>query len=209
MSYDKIIPIGSNCRIAEALNDSNLRKESLPLDWVLCSVRSVYEAFSDEFKSFFNDTDCIVTDTKGYEYVLNTKYHINITHENKINNEIVEKYVRRINRLFDSLKGGGKILLIRNLMDCTLQDFVHDTYRKDEEKLGHSDTDLTWLVKLKHLLVERYPESDIDLMVIHYNDLDTEKFKDELIFERTTINLNVQAGDKQSCVNVVRNIKLK
>jgi hypothetical protein len=58
MLYDTIIPIGANCRLAQALRDLNLRTKALPIDWTLSSSQAVLKLFENDFEGFFSRANC-------------------------------------------------------------------------------------------------------------------------------------------------------
>ena len=55
--YSHIIPIGSNCRIAEALQEQGLRKSSMPFDWMLSNMKAINDIFENDFRRLPTATD--------------------------------------------------------------------------------------------------------------------------------------------------------
>jgi hypothetical protein len=78
MKYDTIISIGANCRVAQALRDVNLRKESFPLDWTLNSAQAVLALLKMILITFFHHQTAktMSLEVKGERLPLGIKHTI-------------------------------------------------------------------------------------------------------------------------------------
>ena len=47
-----IIPIGSDCGVAELLKKYNLRNASYPFDWIFSTPVMIQHCINDDFKTF-------------------------------------------------------------------------------------------------------------------------------------------------------------
>ena len=165
--YDHIVPIGSNCRIGQALEDLGYRKFSLPLDWTLTSCEAIYRAFEKDFADFMSLRTCVVQNVNNYPHVLNTEFNVNITHDKVISEKSIEKYERRSRRLLQILSSDAKVLFIRHHNDgeYMVNDIIHSDYNAREVKNGHDPLDLSYLYKLHDLISQKYPELDFDIIL--------------------------------------------
>ena len=75
------IPFGKDCAIALALRVSELRKESLPFDWVFGTPENIKRSLEVNFSDWFDDSIEIIEDTEIYADPINenttTKYMTN------------------------------------------------------------------------------------------------------------------------------------
>jgi hypothetical protein len=208
--YDYIIPIGSNCRIGEALNTLNYRKVSLPIDWTLTTTKSVYDGFKDEFKDYFNNLYCVIDvynlPKSQFKCLFNKKYRINITHENEVNESEINKYNRRIKRLLEILNSDKKVLFIRNLLDCNVIDGVHKVYLNNELKINPKCNDLFWLYKLKDLLKEKYSKLEHDLLIIHYNTIDEKIKRGDVFYKKMSEKNHPVNWDYSACMKAINEL---
>lgn len=191
-NYTNIISIGCNCRTASALKDLEYRKFSAPLDWTLSTTKSVYKAFEDEFKNFYDVNNCedYICPATKYKCIFNKKYRINITHETKINEQEILKYERRCSKLVTALKKNKKILLVRNLLDCEILDKVHEQYLKTEKSNDINCNNIDWLYKLESLLNKKYKNTLVNIVVIYYSD--------STIIDRNKKNIFYLKAEKRS-----------
>ena len=125
------VPIGIDCCIAYQLKKLNLRHFSLPLDWsYIKNISSVIEMFNDNFLSFLDISMYEIIKIKSNNFSYNKtneisqyklkhkKYNIILPHELKSldANEIqlfINRYDRRIKRLFELYNQPTKIIFIR------------------------------------------------------------------------------------------------
>jgi hypothetical protein len=125
------VPIGIDCCIAYQLQKLNLRHFSLPLDWIyIKNISSVIELFNDNFLYFLDITMYEIIKIKSNNFSYNKtneisqyklkhkKYNIILPHElqslepDKIQ-LFINRYNRRIKRLFELNNQSKKIIFIR------------------------------------------------------------------------------------------------
>lgn len=209
--YDHIIPIGSNCRIGIALRDCKKRPHALPFDWMLSTMKSVNELFDNDFEDFMNRDVCVqktfaLKGGKKHTYVLNEKYNLNITHESSLNDKCIDKYKKRVDRMYDILKNkDNKVLFIRNTLDGVIKDELHKHYLSTEK--DYSDFDPKHIERFNSIIKSKF-ELDYDILVInHTKSID---FSSDNIYNVTsTIEQKDNLWDQKACAEVVQKIKLK
>jgi len=204
-----IIPIGSNCRIGIALRNLGLRSSSMPLDWCLSSMRCVNSLFDDGFSDLTNPVYCseeVFTMPNGvkHNYILNRKYNLNITHEESISKEFIEKYNRRILRMKEILnKEESKVLFIRNTLDGKIHDPLHAYYLKTDYESELDDSDPNLIDLFVDVVEKKYPNLEFKVLVINH--------KDPLIFRSnrihnitTNVNQDDRLWDEKACLSNLR-----
>lgn len=159
--YDLYVSLGAACSTSMALRRSNLQFWSYPFDWLAGS--NLYDRtkiFLNDFDGWLNKED--LTLTKEYNgpvpknFYFNNKTEINYLHDFKYKtpldecyDEVVEKYNRRINRLFTQIKGSKNV--------C----FVYiDT---PASKTAVSDETLK---ELQKMLSDKFPDVNIDILYL-------------------------------------------
>jgi len=131
----KYIPLGSNCVVAYQLNKLGLRTEAYPFDWVqLINFQTIIDLLSDKFTGFY-DLDNYTIKKKSDKYklekngnisgemftrpiVINTKYKILMPHDFVSfddYNDVINKYKRRINRFYNTIKTENDICFVVNI----------------------------------------------------------------------------------------------
>ena len=123
----EIIPIGSTCSIAYQLKKLNLRNCSYPFDWIrINNLSNVTSLIENNFNNFLNK-DNFRLDKISFEFEVNGRmisyiydnnyckfFHDFDDYIKEISFETFsEKYIRRINRLYNAIKFSKKILFIR------------------------------------------------------------------------------------------------
>ncbi|WP_157826803.1 DUF1796 family putative cysteine peptidase [Colwellia sp. 12G3] len=175
MKYDTIIPIGANCRVAQALRDLKLRQAAFPLDWTLNSAQAVLALFKSDFDNFFSSASCqekVTTSQKGknYPWVLNTQYQIGLMHEHHWSEERVITYQNRINALQQSLNA-DRVLLIRWDMKAPFHnDPTHAEHEKRDTDFFEQEDSIAHCYALKDLCNEKY-SGKIDLLIFHADEI--------------------------------------
>ena len=121
----KYIPLGGTCCIAYQLNEHNLRSESLPFDWIrINNFNNVISLLDNNFDKFFeslqfldiSDKFIVNGNFKSYIYKNNfCKFYHDFNSEinEKIFIDFKNKYIRRINRLYNLLKEEQEVVFIR------------------------------------------------------------------------------------------------
>jgi hypothetical protein len=171
--YNFYVPIGSNCRIAQALTDVGLRTMSFPLDWTLTSTKAIHDVFENRFEDYIFHESCQTQVINGYPHILNTRYNVNITHDQHIDVPTTSKYNKRISRLHEILASGEKVLLIRHYADgLHLQhDIIHSHYNSEIMSKGEDPNDIGWLINLRSMLSQRHADTHFDILVLHHEPL--------------------------------------
>jgi hypothetical protein len=127
------ISLGPTCSVAYQLQKLNLKKESLPFDWIRCnSISFLLNLIKNNFNNFFDDLTYVKDDTK-FPYIekddsvelfdeikdFKTKIYktknIGFFHDFKEDvtiDQIKEKYNRRIKRFYETIK--NKSIFIRD-----------------------------------------------------------------------------------------------
>lgn len=183
MIYDSIIPIGANCRVAEALRDLNLRQQALPIDWTLSSGQAVLKLFQNDFENFFEREHCqkmsfISKSGKTCPWLLNEQHQISFIHEKQWTTERLLTYTKRIQALKESLNQEHVLLVRWDMKAPYHNDHNHVAHeQRDKEYFQHDDS-LEALYLLKDHCNEKY-QGTVDLLVLHAdNILDKDKRAD-------------------------------
>lgn len=157
----RLINLGNDCEPAWNLSYCSLRKEAFPFDWLQTpEFEGIIKLIQDNFK-YFLDPKYLVLDNHA---VKNTYYNIKFvhdfpTHKNNTVNEhseisdmgqilsnfldflpiIKKKYERRIERFYNALNSGEKIIFFRtHITPLQAKDFVKlmsDRFEKTNFKL--------------------------------------------------------------------------
>jgi len=116
MTDNIYIPIGFQCTTAEILKKANKRLCSFPFDWIISNPESIVKLLTilleekcniaDFVKEEFFKIDGLLCFLKQEEFILhsqgnilfNSKYNLIFPHFN-YNNEIIEKFIKRFDRL--------------------------------------------------------------------------------------------------------------
>ena len=165
--YDLIFSIGGGCASAMQLKIRGKRPFSLPFDWLFhVSDQTIYalaDCFRDGFKNWmlFENLRELAPEERGdgdkfqYEDTA-TGYrfiHDFIEPKETAYQEIRERYGKRINRLCEHIETATNILILADI-----------TYKYDEKPFLY----------LKESLETRFPGKKFDIMVIGFNENDTE-----------------------------------
>lgn len=142
-----IVPIGSNCVVAYFLRGVNLRKLSLPFDWMFSypnfireMLRLLLEENMDErelvTKHFFlhdkrswRRGEYNISVVPGGNNLLNSKYDVVFPHDT-ISQETIDKYTRRFIRLKEIIKNEKEKVVFVYSSQNTLLDGI---YRIDDK----------------------------------------------------------------------------
>lgn len=163
--YDVIIPLGELCATAVALRDSGLRQNSYPFDWSggvkydkcgNCGFIGKIKMICNDFKDAFNleDLEEFWSENKGHRGVINKRTGLQYLHDFNWEQsveaqypEYIQKYQRRIKRLYDDINTNKTIL------------FIFAT--RGEHKLS-----LAELNNGLNLLNNKFPQKDINFLLI-------------------------------------------
>lgn len=160
--FDVVIPLGYNCTPTNSIREGRLRSASYPFDWNYTSMEKIIECFTNNFKTFFLKENMErakwYSGKPAYEKGINSHYgdcrgeekaKIIYVHDGSylelMNNENIylkhkEKYHRRINRLFDVMNSGKRILFIR-----------YENSNNDYQQLIN-------MIELKDIIKSKYPK---------------------------------------------------
>lgn len=175
MLYDTIIPIGANCRVAEALRDLNLRQQALPIDWTLSSAQAVLKLFKSDFKYFFERKHCqnmSFTSTSGKicPWLLNSHYQISFIHEKEWSSERATTYAKRVSALKNSLNQ-ERVLLVRWDMKAPYHnDHNHVAHEQRDKEYFEQEDSLEYLYQLKEHCNNKY-QGTVDLLILHADNI--------------------------------------
>uniref|UniRef100_A0A6C0F8T6 Uncharacterized protein n=1 Tax=viral metagenome TaxID=1070528 RepID=A0A6C0F8T6_9ZZZZ len=115
------ISVGFQCTTAEILKKKNQRTSSFPFDWILSNPKGIFNLLTklmtiDDIKNFvineFLYCKSYLKFIKPEEFITvnisnifyNEKYNFIFPHESVINDDIINKYVRRFTRLKDIIE---------------------------------------------------------------------------------------------------------
>ena len=139
--YDFIVGIGTACFTSTNLRKSFLQFESYPFDWI--STKSLIDNINfivNEFNDFLEKDDLVnlkTTNGKKHScyFYKNIKNGIIYPHDievdknfNEAFEQVSNKYNRRINRLYNSIKNSKTVLLVYISLP-----------NKDESEISHED----------------------------------------------------------------------
>lgn len=133
-----VISFGEICSAAGALRESGLRTAAYPFDWMISRFDSLYRALEDDFAHFLEENSLHlrrdkqgIVDYYGFEFVhdfptIKTSISQDPSDDNPITQNRIrddwrefipvvrEKYLRRIERLKQTLSGSDKIFIFRH-----------------------------------------------------------------------------------------------
>lgn len=148
--YDVVISLGQHCATAMYMNRSGLRTFSSPLDWLEGSrvgLEKCILLIEREFENFLPKESLIarasgeVSDGK-HRYYDDASMGFGVFHDFPLMLTMAEsypmvmtKYKRRINRVYDLVPRGGRVLFVYSavyecLRDCEVIDFTERLRRK-------------------------------------------------------------------------------
>ncbi len=172
------ISLGYNCSIASRISGRDLRTVSLPFDWMVTPTRTLIELFENDFDDFLNPTNLVYNG----DYVFDEKYKIMFfgsdfpqkiwnwkrpgrllpllhkkEHLRNAFQEIVEKYQRRVARLYAILQSNLDLYLVRMSIESHI---AHQL------KVPHSIFTRQDAVDLNNVLKRKFPGSHIDITCV-------------------------------------------
>lgn len=108
--YDHFISLGYFCEVAKDLEELGLRDASSPFDWCISDFEGVIKAINNNFEDFMN-LENLQQSVRFRQHYLDTKYGVFFFHDfskyislEKQQDKIKKKYVRRIERFYESIK---------------------------------------------------------------------------------------------------------
>lgn len=181
-TYDVVVSLGQWCAVAMAMKKCGLRSASGPFDWMGggCPIGSYVDMLTTNFAGFFlkeNMKKLGDVPGEGTEHWKDTKLGWEIRHEFRGDVPFDVNYAnfhalvaRRGERLFKTLRSGGRLLFIHWLAE--------GRYRREE------------VIAAIRRLREAFPETQIDLLVI-----ETELFAKGVALEEIERGVVVAVGD--------------
>lgn len=144
--YQNVVSLGYFCSPAIELNYLNLRKSSLPFDWVISgNFGQVLELIDNNFKDFLEPE--FLFQLKQYpQYYRNIKYNIDFYHDfdelksfDRQIDKIKEKYDRRIARFYNTIK--EPTLFLRYICSKEEAVYINNNYEKIKKLLKSYNVD--------------------------------------------------------------------
>ena len=190
--YDFVFSLSEACSSTQALRDANLQNRSYPFDWLYGSdFKGRINILLSEFNRFIDIDDLVDEninngDLNNLCHIYSNKYNgIVFNHDfpeneslNTSYNKVLEKFQRRINRLFNNINCSKKIL------------FVYIETPNIKIKTSNEDI-LESMKKIKN----KYPDKEIDLLIFSNDKLIK---KNKYILEKLSENITkVRANYKR------------
>lgn len=191
-NYDFCISLGDNCISAHLLRQNFLRKASFPFDWIAKGgISSRFSLIKNNFENFINveDLEFCLSDEQEGSYVATNKrtgfYHphdftkkdLGIYVENPLEcfQQIKNKYLRRIKRLYTDLSG-KKVLFVyfetKSVQDKFSSKEIIDNLKEIKNILGVTVLDLIYFRREKEFEMTRdieiYEEEGVVLYKCRY-----------------------------------------
>lgn len=159
-----VISLGYRCQAAQQMIINGLRTAAYPFDWLITSFDSMYDLLSNDFRDFLEQENLIFLappyeDDYGqfkvakYSYVFDKKNKVIFRHDFPLNQnflgeyeKVKQKYERRIQRFYETIRSGKFIYFIRRVMS------------RDQAKL------------LTELIDSKFPSLKYELVVIDHNE---------------------------------------
>jgi len=156
-----IIPFGHRCTSALACKYANIRKCSLPFDWINpLFPKKIKRVLENNFDDFIPN-DFIPYSYNGF---FNKKYDFALTHFNPDINNGVEEYKRRIARFNTIINQPTKKYFI-----YINEDYIYDAnYRNDE----FNDTIFNDMLELECFIKEKYVNIDYNILYFNFKKHD-------------------------------------
>jgi hypothetical protein len=167
---DYFISFGVNCCNGIAINETKLRKESLPFDSIVSSPKIIYHCLINNFKDFtifdekkdFLDVDLNISNL--FEIMKDdltkhtNKYGIFFNHYlDKDIEVVIETFTRRINRFFSILQNSKNVIFIYStelsIYNLKFRDSQNEYYE--------------YLIKIEEFLLEKF--KNITFKIICFN----------------------------------------
>jgi hypothetical protein len=187
-----LVPIGSNCSTTKIMeNILNIKQERNPFEWNTCnSARKVVDLLKNNFNNFIKKEQ-ILLQSSDNEFAFTNNHEMVFNHETqnisgkwtideKIRQEIIEKYERRIKRTLQKLKEAEKIIFFRFMPEYFYvpDENKHNFPKKDKENGQIIIDELKNVYNKKQ--VECYYINNIDKMNNFINYI--QKLKQDNIF---------------------------
>jgi hypothetical protein len=144
-----IIPIGSDCGLAELCKTYNLRIASFPFDWTV-SYNGVSKCFEDNFATF---TEPLQDRINIHDIFFNHDFKDTVEEDK-------EKYTRRCERLLSILETSEEEILFFRKGHAPHHHYEHNG------KYSTITSDIDDAEQLSHILSSRYPQLKYTIIVV-------------------------------------------
>ena len=104
-----IIPIGADCYSAISLDELNLRKISLPFDYIYSDMNMIRDCIENNFEKFIDINNYKISGRRG---CVNRFYKKKFPHFNMFEQEVMNKMKKRINKFYYILNSNEKKLFV-------------------------------------------------------------------------------------------------
>ena len=137
MTTIRYMSLGYDCSPAAALRVLNIRDEALPFDWVVSNLKIIRDCIEDNFANYhcqlqFNTSRSRLIDNYGFQFPHDYPFNDNIYEEADVgegvfgeevqkkivdnwadyHSLVLEKYARRIDRLYNYLRDDSPIIFL-------------------------------------------------------------------------------------------------
>ena len=190
-----IVSIGTQCITSEIIQNNRKRHCSFPFDWIISNLEFVYTIINLLLKNV--PIDIIVKDHfyRIDTYVLcdhrenyfektigtpcNIKYGVIFLHDNESYDEIIEKYSRRIKRLYDS------IMSLETPLTFLYVTSPHITYSYTIDGIDFQKKNSYYLIEI-YKLIKTYRQNFKIIVVdaIH-------KISEEVVINDSNMDINI------------------
>lgn len=178
-----IVPFGIRCTSALACKFANIRKCSLPFDWVTpLFPNKIQKILENNFEDFIPDV---------HHGIFHNKYDITLTHFNPNIDTGVEEYKRRMERFNNMMNQSKKIYFI-----FINEDYLYDEkYREDE----FNNTMFHEMLELEQFMKKQY--TTINYHILYFN------FKHHIIPTDSNI-INIELHTTMYGTNYIEEFRL-
>ena len=107
------------CRVTDTMINLGIKKETYPYDWIFSNQNFVIDSILSNGSNFFIFEDSYVVST---QHLISPNKNAALVHDfygdfNEKKDIIINKYKRRIDRLFNAINTQEEILFIRDIVD--------------------------------------------------------------------------------------------
>lgn len=171
--FDRIISLGQDCGVAGAMRTIGYKEYSYPFDWNVTFLEYIFECFNNKFSNFDEIFKNTTFDNLGHVNYKNICYFYH-DKKNIIDNEIIDKYKRRGERLNNLLNSNKRILFIRKDKQATTKD----------------------MILLKELIIKKYPNLKFKILLLHNDKNEKINDDDYIIYKYVKIDCFIRESKK-------------
>jgi hypothetical protein len=168
------ISLGIDCAIADILKEQNLRKCSLPFDWIV-TYEGVANIIDNEFQNYIpEDNQFFNNDSTPLNIYYGVRFHHNVFPQDR---EVIIKRVERFKYILENSQ--EKIIFIRK----GHMEYHHTEYENDIV------CDIADAIQLDKVLIEKYPKLNYKIHVISTCSI-CSKFQQSYDYDNLSSNLH-------------------